>query len=53
MTAAKTASDDFRMSGSEFDRIMAKALRVKPEAGSKAKGRAKTKKASKKRTARK
>jgi hypothetical protein len=54
MTAAKAApDDDLRMGSKEFDRIMGQALRVKPEAESKAKGRAKAKKATKKRSARK
>ena len=42
MTAAKPTSNDLRMRGEEFDRIMRKALQVKP-----AKGRPKTKLATK------
>ncbi len=54
MIAAKaTAPDELRMSGKEFDRIMSQALRVKP-AGTKASKRSvKTKKARKKKIARK
>lgn len=53
MTAPKTASgDDLRMSSKEFDRIMGKALQVKPEDDRKAKASAKSKKARTKRTAR-
>ena len=46
-------ADEMRMSGKEFDRIMGQALRVKPEGGKKAKGPTKTKRAAKKRPARK
>jgi hypothetical protein len=42
VTAAKPMPDDLRMTGKEFDRIMRKALQVKP-----AKGRPKTKRATK------
>lgn len=47
MTAAKTDSNDLRMSATEFDRIMGKALQVKPEQSNKPK-QAKPKMASKK-----
>jgi hypothetical protein len=43
MTAAKPTTDDLRMSGEEFDRIMRKALQVKPEGTPKAKRRPKPK----------
>jgi hypothetical protein len=50
MTAAKpTPPDELRMSAEEFDRIMGKALQVKPEGTPKAKG----KRNSRKRAARK
>jgi len=53
MTAAKVAdTDELRMSGKEFDRIMGQALRVKPEKPQKPKQPAKTKVARKKRSAR-
>jgi hypothetical protein len=38
MTAAKaTDTDELRMSGKEFDRIMSQAIRVKPEGAKKPK----------------
>ena len=54
MTSAKTAAaDELRMSGKTFDRIMRKALQVRPEDDKKAKGSGRAKKARKKRTAKK
>lgn len=51
MTAAKaTATDELRMSGKEFDRIMSHALQVKPESTQKPKRSAKSKAAPKKRS---
>ena len=48
MTAAKPAkTGDFRMSGKEFDRIMGKALQVKPKASGKSKKKVPKKRASK------
>lgn len=42
MTAAKAkAADELRMSAEEFDRIMGKALQVKPEGTPKVKSRRK------------
>ena len=49
MTAAKaTDTDELRMSGTEFDRIMSQALRVKPEGEKASKRPVKTKKTRKK-----
>ena len=45
MTEKAKPSEDFRMSAKEFDRIMGKALRTKPEGGkTKKRPKAKTKK---------
>ena len=41
MTAARAKPNDLRMSAEEFDRIMGKALQVKPEGTPKAKRRQK------------
>ena len=46
-------ADEMRMSGKEFDRIMGRALRAKPEDAKKLKRSAKTKTARKKMAARK
>ncbi|MGO9429254.1 hypothetical protein [Rhodoblastus sp.] len=54
MTAAKTKpADDLRMSAEEFDRIMGKALQVKPEGTLKATPPSKTKASAPKRRAKK
>ncbi len=50
MTAKTTQEADFRMSGKEFDRIMGKALQVKPEDAQKPKRAKKTKTTRKKRS---
>ena len=50
MTAAKVKPDELKMSGSDFDRIMGQALRVKPDDDKKAKAPGKTKIPRKKRT---
>ena len=48
MTAAKAKeSDEMRMSGKEFDRIMGQALQVKPKASAKKKAAHKKKRARK------
>ena len=53
MNAAKAKDDNPRMKAADFDRIMRQALQVAPPEDKKAKGPAKTKKPSKKKTARK
>ena len=50
MKAKKVALDDLKMSSSEFDRIMGKALQVKPKEAGKS---ARAKKNAKKKPARK
>lgn len=44
MTAKPAITDDLRMSAAAFDRIMGKALQVKPETAKKAKDKPKARK---------